>query len=278
MSRVELMERLASHVDRLPPMPSNVVKLRQAIANPNVNYRMIVPLVKEDPSICASLLKIANSARYGVAHHVETVEEAVRYFGMPALADFISAACSEKIVRQTFSNISNLNEYLVHSRTISRSTLHICAALGLDQHSQEVYSVSGLLHDIGRLVILLVSGEKRYSKEFFGSSWEEMSSEAASESDLYGLNHADLGMRICAKWQFPEKIVRAVHRHHTPLLGNDLSYEGLVIFLSEVIAIDEIPDSVVLKALPDELMKGLNLAPDALLKARRDFQESPKES
>ncbi len=269
----ELMEKLAARIEGLPPMPQSVLKLREAIAKPDANYDDLVGPLKEDPGVCADLLRVANSARYGVSHKVETIEEAVRYFGMPSLADFVSAACSERIIRKAFSNsIANLNDYVQHSRQISRAACFACQLLKMDHRQQEAYSISGLLHDIGRLVILLVTGERSFSKEAIGLSWDEISPEVESEIQIYGLNHADLGMRVCARWQFPPRIVNAVERHHTPLANGELSFDGFVIYLAEIMATDELGDGLLAKAVPPDLMRKLSLRPDDIIEARHAYQ------
>ena len=268
----ELMEKLVARIDGLPPMPQSVVQLREAIARPDSNYGDLIAPLKGDPGICADLLRVANSARYGVSHKVETIEEAVRYFGMPSLADFVSAACSERIIREAFSNIRNLNEYVQHSRQIARAACYTCQMLKIDPRQQEAYSISGLLHDIGRLVILLVTGERKFCKEAIGVYWDEISPEVESEVEIFGLNHAELGMRICSRWKFPPRIVSGVHRHHTPLMRGDFSFDGFVIYLAEIMATDELGDGILAKAVPSELMRRLSIAPDDILDARHAYQ------
>jgi putative nucleotidyltransferase with HDIG domain len=268
----EIAKKLVEHIDQLPPMPSNVFKLRQAAANPNINYDHITPILKEDPSICADLLHIANSARYGVGHKVETIEEAVRYFGMGSLVEFVAAACSEKIIRRKFASVRNLNEYLIHSRKISIATSYISRALKVSSHDQEVYSITGLLHDIGRLVIILAANEKKYSKELLGVSWEVIQNYISSENQLYGMDHAEIGMLICRKWEFPDRIIEGVKRHHTPLKNNKLSFDGLVIFLSEIISIKGLSENIIKNALPQDIFDEVKLTPEALLEARDAFE------
>lgn len=268
MPELGLMERLVSQIESLPPMPPSVLKLRRAIADPFANYDSLIAPIKDDPSLCADLLRVANSARYGVAHKVGTVEEAVRYFGMPGLVDFVSAACSERIVRQAFAEVSNLGDYLLHSRQTAKAASLVCPALGLDSAAQEAYSIAGLLHDIGKLVILLVLHERLYRRGEFRVSCEGLSPEIVDELELYGLNHAELGMRICERWRFPRRISEAVHRHHTPILQEGFSFDGFVIFLAELVSTDGVDERDVSRAVPKELMRRLGLSAERLLGVR----------
>jgi putative nucleotidyltransferase with HDIG domain len=265
----DIMNLLVAKVEALPPMPQSVFKLREAVAKPDVNYNQIVAPLKDDPGICADLLRVANSARYGVSHKVDTVEEAVRYFGMPSLVEFVAAACSERIIRESFSNISNLNEFVHHSRVVAQSTAYICALLKMNPHASEVFSVSGLLHDIGRLLTLLVTGERHFCKEAVGVYWDELSPEIASEVQIYGLNHAELGRLICEKWQFPPRIINAVHRHHTPLMKEDFSFDGMIIYMAELLITEELPDAIVARSIPASLMRELKIGPDDIISTRK---------
>jgi len=272
VSKGEIIDLLVDKIKELPPMPSNVVKLRQAVADPNVNFSRLTPILKEDPSMCADVLKIANSARYGVGHKVDLIEEAVRYFGIHSLIDFVSIACSEKIIKKSFSHVANLNDYLDHSRQVSLACSVMTKALKLNAHRQEVFTIIGLLHDIGRLVILLVTEESFILQEIFNCSWEEMQEIVKDENKLFGINHGELGMRICQKWLFPEVICKGIHKHHSPLIGkDDFSFEGTVIFLSEVISFTELPENVLEKALPPVIMEKLGLTTTTLIEARHSY-------
>lgn len=267
----EIMKSLVARIETLPPMPQCVFKLREAVARPDVNYNDIVEPLKGDPGICANLLRLANSARYGVSHKVETVEEAVRYFGMPSLVEFVAAACSERIIRETFGNIRNLNAFTQHSRHVAKSSAYICAMLGMNSRASEAYAVAGLLHDIGRLLTILVTGERRFSKESIGVYWDEISPEVADEIQIFGLNHAELGMLICEKWNFPPRITNSVHRHHTPVLEENFSFDGLIIYMAELLSTDELPDNAISRSLPKSLMRELKIGPDDIVAARKAY-------
>lgn len=269
-------DKLCAAVNKLPPMPGNVFKLRRAAADPDINYDAIVPILKEDPSLCADLLRIANSARYGVGHRVDTIDESVRYFGMHSLCEFIAAACSEKIIREAFKNIKNLNNYLTHSRQISKATAFISRALSVNSHEQEVYAVTGLLHDIGRLVIILFTEEKKFCSEFLKISYDDITKFTADERDIFGIDHAMLGTMICRKWKFPENIIEGVARHHSPVKNDSISTAGLVIFFSEIISIEGLSDTVLSKAVPDYVFEASGMTPAMLLEARRSFLEDSK--
>ena len=278
LTKDEIAEKLVGQITQLPPMPANVLKLREQARDPNANYNTLAPLIKQDPSITADVLRLANSAQFGVGHKVETIDEAIRYFGINPLINFISAACSDKIVKQVFTSITNLNTYLTHSLEISLATSVVSKMMRMNSHQRDVIAITGLLHDIGRLVILLVTNKKNYNKEILGVSWEEVQDYVKDEKELYGLDHAELGGMISKKWDFPDTMTEAIARHHSPIVKGKTSFGGLVLFISEVIAIDNLPDNVLEKALPTDILEKYQLVGEDLVKAREAFQKLREES
>ena len=264
----ELLRVILKTLEELPPMPANVLKLRRAIADQNVNYNQLTPILHEDPSMCADLLKVANSSVMGIGHGVDTIDEAIRYFGMSALVDFISVSCSDKIIKQSFSAVKHLNEYSQHSREVSLATSFMAKAFKMNQHDREVFTLTGLLHDIGRLIILLFTEERSYCEEALKMNWEDVHGLVDDEKELFGIDHAELGKLICEKWQFPARITNAVKMHHSPLANGKIHKDGLILFLSEIITVESTPDSVLKVALPPGMLQKLGVTVDDLIEAR----------
>ena len=143
-----LTDKIVSLIDHLPPMPNNIIRLRKAAADPNVNFNQLVPILKEDPGLCADILHIANSAFYGVHHTVDTIDEAVRYFGVEHLIEFVSVSFSEKTVKKFFHHVKNLNDYFDHSRQISTAAYLLAKHAKKSVHEQNQFAIAGLLHDL----------------------------------------------------------------------------------------------------------------------------------
>ena len=68
-----LADKIIDLIEKLPPIPENIVKLRQMAANPNANFTIIVPILKEDPGLCADILHIANSVFYAPDRELNSV-------------------------------------------------------------------------------------------------------------------------------------------------------------------------------------------------------------
>ena len=268
-TKQEIFDRVVEIVDKLPPVPSNILDLRKAVTNPNVEFSQLVPLLKKDPGLAADLLKFANSARYGVDHRVDTIEEAVRYFGMTNLVEFVTAAFAEHFVRSTFTTIRGLDAYFTHSREISGAARQLAVHGGYTPHDREAYALVGLLHDIGKLVLLAASNTE--TLPLISGFGEKMRAVVEKEQDLWGIDHCEVGAAICKKWNFPELFQVAIIRHHAPGAGSGFSTPGGMIYLGHVITIPGLTNSVVRLAIPEPDLGKMNLTYAALLEIATDF-------
>ncbi|MBN1674292.1 MAG: HDOD domain-containing protein [Kiritimatiellae bacterium] len=266
LSKKDIAQRVVEGIERLPPLPSNVVELRKAAADSNVSFSRLVPLLSKDPGLSADLLRFANSARYGVTHKVETLEEAVLYFGMNNLIEFVAASFTEGIIRKAFGALKNIDRYFEHSRDISKASRILAGLAGLNSHDQEAYSLAGLLHDIGKLVLALAANQE--ALPLIGAAGAAMHKAIEKEKDLWGLDHCEVGGRICRKWNFPRLFREAALRHHAPRHNGSLSREGAIVFLAHMITIEGLSAAAAVAALHEDALANLRLSPEKLGQAK----------
>ncbi len=271
-SQKEYIGKIINHVNHLPPMPANIIKLRKASQDPNTNFAMLSPLIEEDPGLCADILHIANSAFYGVNHRVDTIQEAIRYFGMKHLIDFISLSFSDKVIKKSYSSIKNLDKYFIHSKQIAIASRILAKHAGRNKKYQDFFHVCGLLHDIGRLIVLVVSEDS--TKNLIGDSWKDVANIIEKEKECLGVDHCFIGMQICNKWQFSERLQQTILRHHSPV-KDDICEEAAFILLAHFISMKDIPEEMVLKVYSAEIMKKIGLTEKAILMAKEDYFSNP---
>ena len=267
--RDEVTERIIRQIEKLPAMPATALKLRETVQDPNVDYARVVPLIEKDPGLCADLLHFANSAAYGVGHSVETVGEAVLYFGMDNLVDYILVSYSNRLVRESFQRLKHLDDYFAHSEQVSLACCLLAQQGGLSRHDQEVCKVAGLLHNIGKLVLLLAT--QQWGGALLGTPWDERQAMISMEEQHYGLNHCEVGARLCQKWEFPEKLLMAIRYHHRPREGGCLQVLASYVYLGELLVIDGLPMEIITRDLGASDLAQLNLSEERLMAARRNF-------
>jgi HD-like signal output (HDOD) protein len=271
ISQKQLLSRkVAELIDRLPPLPETIAELRKVAANPNARFSHIVPVLKKDPPMCADLLHLVNSAYFGVNHTVEDVGEALRIFGVEPLINFVTLTFSEKAIRKYFAEIKNLGDYFKHSRQISKAAAIVAKKARKSKQTQDFLSTAGLLHDIGRLVIMLAQDKKSF--ELAGNSLDQLQGVIKDEQDILGMNHCIIGSSICEKWCLSKLLRETIQLHHTPLEGG-LHVEACLVFLAHFITFEEVSDMMLVSTiLPQDTITALGLTPKSLIAARRDYE------
>ena len=274
IKRTEVAGRVIRQIETLPAMPATAVQLRAAACDPRMDFTRIVPLIEKDPGLCADLLRFANSAAYGVGHPVETVSEAVLYFGMENLVEYILASYSNRLVRESFSKLRHLDDYFLHSEQVSVACCLLAKSANLPRHDQEVCKVTGLLHNIGKLVLLLAS--QQWGGPLMGTPWGERQAMITAEEQLYGLSHCDVGALLCQKWLFPESLLNGIRHHHHPMPNGRLVPLAAYVYLGELLVIDDLPMRIITRDFTPTLLDELKLSEDKLALSRKTLVSAKK--
>lgn len=256
----ELEARVVGLVDQLPPAPGNVERLLRAAADPAEARAGVLEIVRQDPGLCVQLLRLANSCG-GLRGAVRTIDEAADTIGVDWLVQMIGAHYLSDSLERSFADMANLPEYFEHSRSIGRACRALAGAAGLSAGEVEMLAVAGLIHDVGRLVILLASDQA--GAPLIGTTWDQMARIAADEKALLGLNHCDVGSLICGKWGFSADLREGVLRHHSPLVASDFNREGGLIFAAHFVSASDFTGDIVRTVLPPRLMDRLALTYEA---------------
>ena len=268
--RQAAMDRIVRQIEALPPMPETAMKLRAAARDPDVDFARIVPLVEKDPGLCADLLRFANSAATGVGHPVETVSEAVRYYGMDNLNHFILVSHANRLIRESFHRLRHLDDYFLHAEQVSTACALLARHADLALHDQEVCKVVGLLHNVGKLVMLLAN--RQWGAPLEGTPWKDQEERIVEEERHYGLNHCEVGARLCEKWNFPSKLLEAIRYHHRPILNGRLLPHAAYVYLGELLVIDDLPMELILQGFSPAHLQVLNLSASVLMAAREEYR------
>jgi hypothetical protein len=83
-----------------------------------------------------------------------------------------------------------------------------------------------------------------------------------------GMDHCEVGMRLCKRWNFSSVLQSGILRHHSPLIGNDFNFPGAVIFVAHFVTESDLTGEIICNMLPEELLYNLNLCEDDFKKVR----------
>jgi len=271
----ELSRKIRQIVGKLPLFPHDIDKLLKIAVKPSQDNVEILRLIKSDPGLSKELLQLARSY-YGTAEEIETIEDAVRHIGIQPLVQLIGVSYARGAIEEEFAALKYLNEYLDHSEDISIGCRVLAEVSDMPREQLEIYTVAGLIHDIGRLAIMVATN--RTSAHVLGTLWDKMASVVHDEKAALGTNHCDVGMQICRKWNFSPIIQEGILRHHTPLIDNDFSFPCGLIFISHFLSASDPSGEIISTLLPAEILGKLNIIAADFDKARNIYKSRTEDN
>ncbi len=200
--------QIVTSVAKLPVLPQVYRELTAALAADEVCLDLVCGLVQKQPSVSARVLQMSNSAFFGLPRAMGNIREAVGYLGLETIKNLVFAAeviCELGPEDGSFP----MSDFLMQATATSKLAAELLAS---DSEASETAASAGLLHDIGRLV-LLQSGEhvSEYLRDCKGKpedAWIE------AEERLFGATHAEVGGALLGVWGLPHNLVEAVAYHH----------------------------------------------------------------
>jgi len=197
---------------KLATLPEVFTKINEMVDDPSSSASDIGKFISQDPGLTARLLKIANSPLYGFPSRIDTVSRAITIIGTRGLRDLILATSVINNFAGMPSDHIDMQKFWSHSLycgVIARLIAVKCNAL----HT-EPFFVSGLLHDIGQLIILNKLPEM--SRETQMRANDGAISLHQIEHEVIGFDHAKVGAELLRDWRLPETIVDSTEFHHEP--------------------------------------------------------------
>ncbi|MBW2481926.1 MAG: HDOD domain-containing protein, partial [Deltaproteobacteria bacterium] len=180
--------------------------------NPDSTPAEVENIVKYDPGLTANLLKLTNSAYFGIPTKVSSVKQAVILLGWKRLVQVVTTICMSPLMKKAVPGYDlRSGELWRHSIAVSVAAEILVKALKIPD-ADEVFTAA-LLHDIGKLIL---GGFVKKELVQIEAMVQKGISLDVAESMVLGTNHAEVGGQILHKWSFPAELVNAVQWHHDP--------------------------------------------------------------
>ncbi len=200
-------------IEKLPPLPKTLNKILELCGNPNANISSLSSEIEKDPALTADLLKLSNSAYYGGRMKVKTIQDAIKLVGLKNLKNLLYISGVTKIMN---SRYSKANEIWEHSAKCSYFARILSQELNLPKLS-DIAATAGLLHDIGKLILLSIENSVTEKVEFLRD--KEKNNSVLVEEYTLGISHPEIAGKLLSKWQFPEELIAVAQYHHRPFLA-----------------------------------------------------------
>jgi putative nucleotidyltransferase with HDIG domain len=207
-------------------------KLHETMQNPDATFADFSNIISADPSLAVRLLRIANSAFYGLGSKVETISHALGIVGINQLKELALATILVNRFEGIDKDLVNMQSFWMHSVGCGLAARTIARNMG-EQHVEPYYTAS-MLHDIGSLILYKEVPDK--AREILTRCKSEGLSLSTVEEEVLGFTHAEVGAVVFTKWGLPETLVSAVQYHHRPSEAKQHSMFPTIVHLSDIIA------------------------------------------
>ena len=205
----------------LAPLPATALRLLALLDDPNVSLREVADVSVRDVGISATMLRMANSAMFGLRGRVGSISDALRVIGtMQARLLVLASGVSEAARKELPIYELAAGSFLRHSELVGNLTMFIAREVGYADIGS-AYS-AGLLHDIGKVVINGFARQQSDSGEVTSIAGELEASTGNLrdlERHLYGKSHSEVGKELAEMWNLPAEIVHAIEFHHATELA-----------------------------------------------------------
>ena len=206
------IKRIMAQVKSFPGMPVTATKLLKMLDDPDSTAAQIEDVLRYDAGLTANILKLTNSAYFGIPSKVSSVRQAIMMLGWKRLLQLVMTMCMSTVMKKPIIGYDlPQGELWRHSVAVSVAAEAVVKALKIPE-AEEVFTAA-LLHDVGKLV--LGGFVKNDMDEIRAMVAKGIAFEVA-EYMVIGTDHAEIGASILKKWDFPQDLVNAVNWHHDP--------------------------------------------------------------
>ena len=227
------LEHIMKRVDTLPTLPNAALRIIQMTKDPETTVKDLHFAIAMDPSIAASILRQANSAYYGYARRISTLTDAIVILGFQTIHGLAVAAAVAPMLKKPVEGY-NIDQEGLWKHSMLTGMIALRLSKRLRKPFADTAFTSGLLHDIGKLVLSV------YIQQVGGVLLEQINQQTMSYSELeekiIGFDHSAVGGIICQRWNLPQEIIEPVTYHHKPAQSTQFAELTSIIHIANSLA------------------------------------------
>ncbi len=207
----KIKDLILDEIDLLPAFPENLAELIDMCRDSSVTIRDLGSKVRQDVGLVADILKMANCAGFISMGRVSEIERAILTIGMKNLEGLLLTSGVRNIISNRYSHFE---EVWRHCNRVASYAGSIAEMYSLNREREQA-SLAGLLHDLGKVILLSVGGEAAEKISQIASNLSLVSTNIIEEISI-GISHSEIGKLAAQKWNLPDFLMAAIGSHHTP--------------------------------------------------------------
>jgi HD-like signal output (HDOD) protein len=209
----ERLKSLVCQMTRLPSIPTLYMQVVEKASRSDASVEDIGSVVGRDIGMTAQVLKLTNSAFFGLRQQLSSAEEAVAYLGIDTIKSLVLSIHAFSQFEKAKTGALQMESLWDHSMQVASSAKRISKLEHQEAKAGEEAFTAGMLHDIGKLVLAVnLPNEYTEATRLAQNGLDGV----LAEEKVFGANHADVGGYLIGLWGLPVAVVEAVALHHSP--------------------------------------------------------------
>jgi len=241
----EITVELCRALDSVSVAKPAAMRVLSVVDNPNANAQMLAGAIEVDPTFAAQIMRLANSAYYGMSGKVGNTGFAVSVIGFAAVRSMAAISATGLSTQSAIPD-----GFWRHAAGAAAGASLVAVRFGLP--AADCFA-AGLLHDVG--TAFLHGFDQQGHLALIAEHGTDGAGLAAAEAERYGMGHDAAAAHVLATWKFPAPFVEAVARHHEVMEGNPLASAvrmGDLLALQSEVVDEAVAGELVAAGLPIE--------------------------
>ncbi len=216
--------RLNRYIDSMPSLSITVSKILEVTKNPQVTAKDLNKVISLDPVLVGKVLKLVNSAYYGLSNKVTSLVTAIIMLGINTIKNLaLSTAVLGSMRKGSSFKTLNVDGFWRHSIGVGATSKLIATKIGIPANRREEFFIGGLLHDIGKIPLNVIFEEEYLhaiqQADMHKTQLIEM------EKELIGITHCEVGKLIGEKWRLTDETYECILHHHDPNMASEKNFK-----------------------------------------------------
>jgi HD-like signal output (HDOD) protein len=211
------LQSIIAAIDRVPTPRRVFYEINEAIHHPHTRLDDIAAIIERDTGISCKILQLVNSAFFGQCQQVMDVRQAVGILGLEIIKSLVLVVGIASDHKEVLKGLISVDLFSAHSMEVAKHCQWMGKELGYSTLDQNTLFTIGLLHDVGRLILI-----KSYAELYTENGWQEdpyATQLHISQIEQLANDHAGIGAALIALWGLPPKIANTVAFYPTPELA-----------------------------------------------------------
>lgn len=199
-------------VDRMPAFPQGVTRVLDLASRADCSPKDLVRVVEQDPVMTMKILKLVNSAYFGLSRPINSINHGVIFIGINTIKNLALTIAAMGMLPSRNDAGLDMNQFLLHSLGVAGLSKRLASYMGVPEKEGSDYFISGLLHDFGKVVLA------QFKAQDFAKALQLAADGSRPlylcEQEVLGMDHAEIGGMLAESWKLPTPLTLSIRYHH----------------------------------------------------------------